>query len=208
LSIRKLNATPRGTKVIKLSDNIGDTLEELKALQGRVATIEALEPPEPPPTAPEMVVIEGGKGEDGSDGAQGPKGDKGEQGSSLVWRGDWKIGVQYEVNDVVRRSPSTYIAVAPSKGEDPRLRKTKWELFVDGAESSAAFVGNLVENRHILVTDTEYYVNARSLSDGYNVFEINSGGNTTMYLPEGLSESKIIVIKNRMDSYTVTTQAV
>lgn len=160
-------------------------------------------------TKTDIVVLDGKDGRSGADGADGKDG---RDGLGLTWRGDWSPNETYYRNDIVRYQGATYLMTGNTAlAERPSNVSTLWATMTEAAAKAPQQViggGPNVGTRYTLVTSTEYTVRGSSLVNGYNVFEVDAGGDTTISIPRTIEDSKFIVIKNSMSGFNVTTQAV
>ena len=91
------------------------------------------------------------RGFTGATGAQGPQGPKGETGAagpagangiSFKWLNAWNELTPYLPNDVVFRNGSSYIAIAPSIGQNPATSPLAWNLMAQrGARGLTGLTG-------------------------------------------------------------------
>ena len=72
--------------------------------------------------------LNGRDGKDGKDGPQGLSGKDGKDGAGFSWKGNWRESEAYSSGDVVNYLGSSYIAVAPSKGDYPNRINNNWDL--------------------------------------------------------------------------------
>lgn len=160
-------------------------------------------------TKTDIVVLDGKDGKSGSDGRDGRDG---RDGIGLTWRGDWSPNETYHRNDIVRYQGATYIMTGNTAiAERPSSASTLWSTMTEAAAKAPPQViggGPNVGTRYTLVTNTEYTVRGSSLVNGYNIFEVDAGGETTINIPRSIDDSKFIIIKNSMVGFNVTTQAV
>ncbi len=148
---------------------------------------------------------DGKDGKDGQKGRDGSPGRDGKDGVGINWRGYWKPEEQYYVNDAVNYQGGSYIAIKDNRRDFPNRVNNGWDLLAGaGAPGANGRDGGGVSTQRINVNTTEYTVSSTELIDGYNIFVVDAGGNTTITLPNSVADTQFIVIKNRMDSFTVT----
>jgi hypothetical protein len=84
-----------------------------------------------------LASLKGDKGDKGDQGDPGPQGDPGVDGRSFNWLGAWDGGTAYEIDDVVERNGSSYIAIAANTASAPP--SADWELMAQkGADGAGA----------------------------------------------------------------------
>lgn len=71
---------------------------------------------------------DGINGRDGMVGPQGPAGTPGKDGAGFSWKGSWRESQTYSSGDVVNYLGSSYVAIAPSKGDYPNRVNNNWDL--------------------------------------------------------------------------------
>lgn len=157
----------------------------------------------------EVLVFDGKAGKDGKVGRDGRDG---ADGLGLTWRGEWDQSQSYRRNDIVRFQGATYILVADyAERERPNTSKS-WSIMTDAPpqpSTTQVLGGGLnVATKYTLVTSTEYTINPTGLVYGYNIFEVDAGGDATLNIPSWVEDSKFIIVKNTMDGFNVTTQAI
>ena len=174
-----------------------------KKLKGNIKpkSLEELFPSMQPPE-PTVIVKEGKDGYDGRDGRDGSDGRDGQDGVSFNWKGIWKPDNSYTQNDTVNYQGSVYIALKESKGKHPGLRKEYWDLVMAAASGGGGGGGAGVT--YTEVTTATYDISAGSLIVGHNIFGVNAGEDAVVNLPATTDPTKIVVVKNEMQSFTVT----
>lgn len=80
---------------------------------------------------------DGRDGKDGMVGPQGPAGTPGRDGAGFSWKGNWLGSVSYNSGDVVNYLGSSYVAIAPSKGDYPNKINNNWDLMSAAGASGA-----------------------------------------------------------------------
>lgn len=85
----------------------------------------------------------GRDGVNGRDGLNGLNGRDGKDGLGLSWKGNWLANVDYVPNDVVNYLGSTFIAVAQSRGKQPRANAPEWGLMAAAGASGPPGPTNL-----------------------------------------------------------------
>jgi len=87
---------------------------------------------EPPDSTFWSIMTE--KGETGPEGEKGAKGDKGTKG--LNWTGNWNPDTTYAVDDAVRLTGSTYLAILANTNEEPP-DSTFWAVLTEKGEKGS-----------------------------------------------------------------------
>ncbi len=85
--------------------------------------------------------IQGDPGVAGPAGPAGPKGDKGDPGDTgpegpqgpegLDWKGPWKTGTEYAVDDAVSLEGASWVAIASNVDSPPSTLNPNWNLLAD-----------------------------------------------------------------------------
>jgi hypothetical protein len=70
----------------------------------------------------------GPRGDTGPAGRNGERGGDGRDGLSFTWRGEWDRTAAYDPRDAVARNGSSFIATAPSTGDNPPDAPARWQL--------------------------------------------------------------------------------
>ncbi len=102
----------RNKRFVPLEESISKTVKGVNGVNGRDG----------------VDGLAGRDGLNGINGRDGLNGRDGVDGRGLSWKGNWLPTVEYEPNDVVNYLGSTFIAIAPSKGKQPRANSPEWSL--------------------------------------------------------------------------------
>jgi len=122
---------------------------------------------------------DGAPGRDGKDGLNGPRGVAGPKG---------KDGL----NGISGHPPTATEVAEVLKEDEAFVASTKGK---DGQTSVVA--GGLSTSIHYeQVLDTTYTVRGGGLIDGLNIFGVNTGADTTIYLPTGIRSTQVIAVKD------------
>ena len=81
--------------------------------------------------------VSGRDGTDGKNGKDGRDGRDGRDGKGFNWKGDWRESELYDSNDVVNYLGSSYVAIAPSRGDYPNKINNNWDLVAASGASGA-----------------------------------------------------------------------
>ena len=82
-------------------------------------------------------------------GATGPPGPVG-----LINRGNWNATTQYNINDLVSRAGSSYLAIAPNIGIDPSLGDvTHWQMFASAGSGAGDMVKAVYDTNNDGIVD-------------------------------------------------------
>ena len=133
----------------------------------------------------------GPQGPKGDPGLKGDKGDRGEDGKGIV-----RTWVDKDANLMVEYSDGT--VANTGKVRDNTIQGNA----VMGGGGSQPPV------KFFPVTTTEYTVKASNLIVGHNIFGVDAGADATVYLPDNIDPTRIVVISNEMTSFNVTTQVI
>ena len=152
----------------------------------------------------------GERGDPGPQGKQGPQGVPGKDGIDGAPGKDGSDGQDGVGVESVYEAADGQIVFVLTNGEEHSI-----ELPLDslgGTEktnylfSSTRTSSNPVS--FVAVTTTPYYIVDTDLINGHNVFGVNTGSDATVYLPSSaLDPTKLIVINNEMQSYTITVES-
>lgn len=134
---------------------------------------------------------DGRNGRDGRDGVDGRDGERGADGISVVG-----ANVDFDGRLVLELSNGDELDAGVVV---PELDAEKNVYVMQGGGGSAGV-------KYTAVTTTTYTVQESDLIEGINIYGVDSGGNTTVFLPANVDPKKIIVVSNEMDTFTVTTQ--
>lgn len=153
----------------------------------------------------------GDRGDPGPQGKQGPQGPPGKDGADGVPGKDGSDGQDGVGVESVYEAADGQIVFVLTNGEEYSI-----ELPLDslgGTEktnylfSSSRTASNPVS--FVAVTETPYYIVQANLINGHNVFGVNTEGDAIVYLPsETIDPTKLIVINNEMQTYSVTVESV
>ena len=157
------------------------SLEEYELLKGKDGTV-------------------GERGPQGIEGQRGPKGDRGEKGEKGD-RGDDGRGI---VRTWVDKDHN--LMVEYTDGTITNTGKVR-ENVVQGNQVMGGG-GSLPPVKFFPVTETEYTVKPTNLIVGHNIFGVDAGADATVFLPDNIDPTRIVVISNEMTSFNVTTQVI
>lgn len=157
--------------------------------------------------------IQGPKGPQGINGLQGLKGDPGPQGSIGPMGPAGPIGPKGE-----QGIPGEQGDIPDHKWVGNKLHFEEpdgtWDRGRDltGLAGSGDFISRstTVPIRYESVTDAIYTIRSNSLIDGHNIYGVNYAGDVTVYLPDNIRSTQIIVINDESglagtNNITVTT---
>ena len=137
---------------------------------------------------------QGEKGERGDQGPQGPKGDKGDRGDD--GRGIVRTWVDKDANLMVEYTDGTVTNTGKV-----RENTVQGNAVMGGG-------GSRPPVKFTPITETEYTVKASNLIVGHNIFGVDAGADATVFLPDNIDPTRIVVISNEMTSFNVTTQVI
>ena len=182
-------------KLIALHDKLSSALEAVEA-DLRALQLEA------GPQGPKGEKGDRGpKGEPGTDGADGvgiagKDGEDGEDGVSIT-----DVNVDFDNHLVVQLSDGNTIDAGEILTRDDGGR-----TIINRSGSNSSGGGGI---KYTEVLTTTYTVQESDLIVGHNIYGVDSGGDSVVYLPTITDPTKIVVVSNEMTgtSFIVTTQA-
>ena len=167
---------------------------------------QGLQGPEGPQGPQGEVGPKGPKGDDGKDGVEGPSGPQGPPGDSGK---DGKDGIS--VVDVYRGADNSLVFVLSDESEisveDPLLGTEKIVNYFGGGSGGGS--GNSTPPvKYTKVETVEYTIQEDDLIVGHNLYGIDASDNATVFIPDTVDPTKIVVVNNESEIYTVTVQPV
>jgi hypothetical protein len=151
----------------------------------------------------------GERGDPGPQGKQGPQGVPGKDGIDGAPGKDGSDGQDGVGVETVYEAADGQIVFVLTNGEEHSV-----ELPLDllGAKEQNNYVSTTSSSRSpvsfVAITTTPYYILETTLINGHNIFGVNTGSNATVYLPpSAIDPTKLIVINNEMQSYTITVES-
>lgn len=153
----------------------------------------------------------GPQGERGPQGPQGPRGEKGDTPVLPIVMTKIERSVDKPLSFVVYYSNGATDEVTLD-GLKEMVGVQGNGVFGGGGGLSRSQVIQLInENaggiQYVEITDTTYTVTEAELIVGQNIFGVNSTADSTVNLPTITDSTKLVIVKNEMECYTVTTKA-
>jgi hypothetical protein len=147
---------------------------------------------------------DGPRGLPGADGPRGYTGEKGEQGEDGA-EGERGVGVES-----VSQAADGDLIFHLTDGTEEVVEFPMGLLGASEGQQHTTVVtggGSASPTKYTLVLSTPYVVNEGLLIDGHNIFGINSGQDSQVFLPDDVPSEKVVVINNEMDNFTVTVSS-
>lgn len=157
-----------------------------------------------------LLPEKGERGLDGKDGAAGPKGKDGRDGKDGKAGKDGRDGVNGEDGVSVVDADVDFdnkLRLTLSDGTiidagDINVEKSG-QIYVGGGGSSGG-----AGVKYTAVSSASYTIQENNLIQGHNIYGVDSGANSVVYLPVISDPTKLVVVSNEMTNFTVTTQPI